>query len=348
MTVIVRDYQPGDEEALNRLHNQTFGDTRSLDVWRWKYTEGPCAPLTHIAVMQDDERIVGHYGGVLAEVKYQGRTLLITQPTDIAIEEDYRGRWLLGKLLAYYVTRAPAKGLAFGFGFPNPAHYAPGKRLGYKDVGSVWLICCHVNPGLLLAKLTRQSAFLRLLRGPANWMAQRLRRTASLPEGLTITPVTRFDERFDALWQQTADRYPIAVARTSRYLNWRYGARPGADYTVLAAERAGALMGYTVLALQRRTVVQGQVADLWALDEATSQALLARAVEHFLRIGVDRVSAWALEDSQAAHTLARAGLRPHRVAAPLVCKVLTEGLVEEATLCDPRHWYVTMGDGDGV
>lgn len=33
----VTGYSPGDEEAINALYNETFGTSRSLDLWRWKF-----------------------------------------------------------------------------------------------------------------------------------------------------------------------------------------------------------------------------------------------------------------------------------------------------------------------
>lgn len=54
---IVREYREGDEIEINRLFNEIFGASRSLDEWRWKFRDGPAnAPV--IAVAESGGQIV--------------------------------------------------------------------------------------------------------------------------------------------------------------------------------------------------------------------------------------------------------------------------------------------------
>jgi hypothetical protein len=282
---------------------------------------------------------------------YQGEVLFAAQPVNIAIRADYRGRRLIATLFRTQPPLARAEGVRFGFGFPNELHYPVGKEvLGYRDVGEVLLMRRYLNPGLFLAKLVRIPKTLDWTRPLGKRLAWALygRRWARAVEEWTIEYVPSFDQRFDRFWERMVNVYPIMVARHRNYLNWRYVERPDVQYTTYAVTREGALQGFVVLSVQHRIVLQGLVADLLAVDKTTTEVLLQRALTHFLERGVDMVSCWALPATDLCRTLRRFGFIQRRVAAPLVCMVFDHDAIDEAFLCNPRNWYVTMGDSDGV
>jgi predicted N-acetyltransferase YhbS len=345
----IRKYQPGDERGINQLYNTVFGVNRSLDAWRWKYDQLPRTPLKLIAVLEGAGQIVGQYSSSPLDMVYRGQTVLGTQPMDIAIQDAYRGRQLSKPLFEAWTSLARASGVAFAFGFPNPLHYKVGKNiLNYPDVGPVMLLRRYVNPGLGLFKLTRLPITLSAPRRLANWVYCCLCQSQNVPIDLSIERLECFDERFDVFWSQMTSAYPIIVARTRSYLNWRYVDRTDASYTIYAAHRAGVIEGYVVLALRQQLVVQGLVADILAVNALVTQALLERAMEHFFTAEVDMVSAWALPGSKLYETLRRIGFIQRRVAAPLVAMVFDHDAIDASFLYNPRNWYVTLGDSDGV
>lgn len=347
----VRRYVPGDEQQINHLHNAVFGTERSLEVWRWKYEHSPRGQIKLIYVMEDADHVVGHYGNLTLDAVYQGEVLFAAQPTDIAIQAEYRGRGLIAPLFRTQPPLARAEGVRFGFGFPNELHYPVGKEvLGYRDVGEVLLMRRYLNPGLFLARLVRIPRILDWTRPLGKRLAWVLygQRWARSVEEWAIERVPYFDERFDRFWERMVNVYPVMVARHGKHLNWRYVERPDVRYTTYAATQDEELQGYVVLSLERRIALQGLVADLLAVDETITEALLQRALAHFLDQGVDMVSCWALRHTDLYRALRRLGFIQRRVAAPLVCMVFDHGTIDEKFLCDPRNWYVTMGDSDGV
>lgn len=345
----IRKYQPGDEQGINQLYNTVFGVNRSLDTWRWKYDQLPRAPLKLITVMEDAGRIVGQYSSSPLDMVYCGQTVLGTQPMDIAIQDAYRGRQLSKPLFQAWTSMVRASGVAFAFGFPNPLHYKVGKNiLSYPDVGPVMLLRRYVNPGLGLFKLSKLPITLNVPRRLSNWIYLRSCRSQKVSTDLSIERLDLFDERFDVFWAQMASMHPIMVARPRSYLNWRYVARKDASYTIYAAHRAGVIEGYVVLALRQQFVVQGLIADILAVNALTAQILLEHAMEYFFTAEVDMVSAWALPGSSLYETLRRIGFIQRRVAAPLVAMVFDHDAIDASFLHNPRNWYVTLGDSDGV
>jgi hypothetical protein len=270
---------------------------------------------------------------------------------DISIEVEYRGQKLVVPLFATQPPLARAEGIRFGFGFPNEAHTPIGREvLGYKDVGDVLLMRAYLNPALLLAKLLRNPKVLDVLRPLSKRLARLLhsRRWCDPDSRWTLESVTSFDERFDRFWERMIDRYPIMVARHSRYLNWRYTDRPDVEYTICVALLDGEIQGFVVLSVQHRFVLQGLVADLLAVDEETTEELMRKAMRYFLDKGVDMVSSWNWPGTDFLRVLKNLGFSQRRVAAPLVCMIFDEQLIDEAFITDPQNWYVTLGDSDGV
>jgi hypothetical protein len=349
--LVIRRYQLGDEQGINNLYNVVFGTDRSLAEWHWKYDDSPRGATKLIYVLEDEGRIVGQYANLTLDAVYRGELLFAAQPVDIAIHADYRGRRLIGRLFQTQPALARAEGVRFGFGFPNEAHYRAGKQvLGYRDVGRILLMRRYLNPGLVLGKLTRSRRVLEATRPLGNKLAGLLyRRGLGQPDGeRTIEEIARFDERFDFFCERMTHVYPIMVARHRHYLNWRYIDRPDVKYTTYAAMQGAELQGYVVLSMQRRMVLQGLVADLLAVDDATTHLLLRRALTHFLDQGADMVSCWALPHTGLYRTLQHLSFSRRRVAAVLVSMVFDHEMIDEAFLGDPRNWYVAMGDSDGV
>jgi hypothetical protein len=347
---VIQRYKPGDEHGLNALYNEVFDADRTLDEWRWKYAQGPRAQMNLTAVLKHSGQIVGQYSSLTLDMTYRGQTVTGVQPMDIAILPGYRGRGQIESMFKAWASIVCTAGVAFAFGFPNTPHYRVGKRLlRYSDVGAVTLFRCPVNPALALYKLTGRSGALAPTRRLASWLYHHLRRLRPIATDLAIEELDHFDERFDTFWNRVNSMYPIIVARTRSYLNWRYVERPGAAYTIYATHRDGSVRGYTVLALREHSVVEGVIADILADDASTTRVLLEAAIVHFLTIGVDVISAWALPESgHLGEALRRAGFVERGMAAPLVCMAFDLEIVDEEFLCDPRNWYITMGDSDGV
>ncbi len=345
----IRKYQPGDEQEINQLYNTVFGTNRSLTVWHWKYAQGPCAQPELVQIMEHDGQIIGQYSALILPMIYNGQTMIEAQATDIAIHDAYQGRRFSKSLFDAWISMACAVGVTFIFGFPNAVHYRAGKKaMNFGDIGPMMLMRRYVNPGLSLFKLTKLPITLNAPRRLANWLHRHLLRSRQTPSDLSIESLEHFDERFDAFWDQMSSTYPIMVARTRAYLNWRYVAHPDASYVIYAAHRDGVVSGYIVLTVQRGFVVQGLIADVLAVDATTTQILLERALTHFFTIGVDMISTWSLPDSQLYNTLRWLKFVQRRVAAPLAYVIFDHDTIDESFLCDPCNWYVTMGDSDGV
>jgi hypothetical protein len=322
-----------------------------METWHWKFDRCPRGALKIIYVLEDEGRIVGQYANIPIDMVYKGQTVLGAQPVDVAIQSDYRGPRQIMRLFQTQPPLARNSGIRFGFGFPNEAVYPVGKKvLGYRDIGKVVMMRVYLNPLLLLAKIWGTPKILELFRPVTKRIGRILfaRRWRTREKTHTVEKITTFDERFEGFWDRMIDTYPVMVSRDRDYLNWRYTERPDAKYTIFTVLHNDDIQGFVVLSLQQENMLQGLVVDLLAADEKSTETLLKKAMAYFLDKGVDMVSSWAWPGTTLFHVLKKIRFLQKHDAAPLVCMIFDEQNIDEPFVRDPKNWYVTMGDSDGV
>jgi hypothetical protein len=165
-----------------------------------------------------------------------------------------------------------------------------------------------------------------------------------------IIEVESFDARFNQLWKRCATAHDVIAVRDPNYLNWRFGARPDASYTCLAAVRGSAVIGYLVCRIvERKGAPWGYIVDFLCEGGGSTSvfgSLLTRAEELMTRAGAKSLIC-VIAQEPFRSVLRRAGFYP----AVLGSLSFLGGSVTSA---DPRlnvyaelsKWFVTVGDGD--
>jgi GNAT superfamily N-acetyltransferase len=269
---VLRDFEPRDLEAVLALRARVFPAARDLERerrrWSWEFDANPfrsdAAPCTWVA--EEEGTLVGNYGLVPAPVSIDGETTLGLAGIDIAVAPERQGSGLGGRMVARHMSLAGAarrEGDSAAFPFitsPAPAIV----RLVEREGGTV----------------------VRAGEEPCLWVfhATNATPTPRPPPGVHLRPVDHFDPRFDELQARMAERHRLLVARSRRYLDWRYGDYPFGRPAIVAAledVRASArLRGFLVLQHDPGRNV-GYLLELFAPedDEAALLALIATAVE---------------------------------------------------------------------
>ena len=90
----------------------------------------------------------------------------------------------------------------------------------------------------------------------------------------------KFDKRFDDLWKNLSDQFPVTLKRSSGYLKWRFGDHPFFNYQFLIAEKQNELAGYLVFHLEEDQGFQiARIVDLFA-HKKTAPELLEAFLNH--------------------------------------------------------------------
>jgi len=356
-------YSPEDAADVLQLLRKTSGDidAASPAYQEWQYQRNPAgAAIATLAREAETGRLVGRMAAIPARVRLSSKVRLAGLSLDPLIDPAYQERGLLAGLLNGVCALSEAEGIAFTYGFPDPAsHSAFVNKAGFTDVGSVPLLIWPLNPERLAMKTTHSRALAktatvarRVWRTPAPAPPQK-----AVP-GLEIAQVDSFDSSFVLFWDRVQHRFPAVVVRDSTYLNWRFSGVPGREYTTFVARSEDEIRGFIVL----RAAPLGQfsaglivelVVEASAEGRAAGRLLIDRAETHFEALDLDVLAGLALRHTDEFRLLRSRGFwvspkflepRPFR----LVVRCHDEERSPSRLAYDLKNWFVTMGDCDLV
>lgn len=324
---ILRRSGPADAEAIAGLMTTAFdgGDPHAFDAawWHWKYSSNP-AGFQGLVAQGAEGRIVGHFGGILFEVRADGGSFTFAQSCDTGIDPAMRGGLhnpgLFVRLAqAYTATFGVPGGSAVMFGFPNRRAYRMGSR--YSDY---WML---------------RQQWLLVSQGEAPEAAD---------PGVDIQEVTSVDEDLTALCERLQPQYRCMTRRDARFLRWRFLDAPASPYRITLARSTsdGTLRAYAVHRLARLMDNDVGVLVDWLCDpddRATAGSLQAAVRAHYCGLGRSRVVFLCPTTSPWFGAFQGWGFR----AQPSHYVMTARPFVPEL---EPRylreHWYYTLADFD--
>ena len=310
----IRAAEPGDAAAIVALLNEVYAPWGNLDLWRWKFLVPPASFRLPSAVAELDGRIVGHFGILPLDAVIGGAAVRGAQTVDAAVLPACRRGGIHSALGRYVLDHAAEGGAEFIYAFPGLWSIAIDERIGYRPVTFVPEMTRILQPRRALASMLRclpgDLRALRAMRGrsplpagmvrrlvrlrrslifAASWalespLARKTRRAPTPGAGVDFRELREFDERIEPLWRGLMPGIGLGLCKEGSYLNWRYVRHPAASYTVLAAERRGELLGFTVT---HQSGLRADIAELVVHPDRADVAdlLLAAAVEQTRRAG---------------------------------------------------------------
>lgn len=332
-----RGYEPGDEAAILRLFHRVFHAGRTLEHWRWKYAESPFGNRRISLTFAADGELVAHYAGYPVPFRENGEggsvALTGLQIGDTMTAPGFRhvGRGptsLLGRTVQHFYANFCDGKVAFNFGF-NTANiqkfslrFVKARRI--EDVGS-WVL---ENPSSRLRELLPFSRY-------------------------EVSPVEAVDVEWDELFERLAPRFPLLVARTASWVDWRYLRCPDPGFRLLAARRGRRLVGWIVVRPQADELIWGD-ALVDPDHPGALRPLLRTALATHPR--ATRITAWFADRStdegrpvdgavRWTGQLRDLGFsrRPEPNALAVMAVPFLRGEATEALLA---HAYWAQGDGD--
>lgn len=327
--LLIRPFAEGDEAAVRRLFRLVFEKDMSEETQRWKYGGGPGAPPNTMLCFDTKGELIVYYAAIVLPGRFCGCDRLLGQPVDIMSHPEHRGVGMgprnpfVRTAEAFFDTWLDDERTAVFFGFPGERHFRLGKLLlNYEGVG---------EPPYLVGDLP-----------PAPWWKRYL---PSRPRR-GVRRMNRFGEFADELWAKAAEGYPWCVARTGRYLDWRYVDNPDHTYRLYGLSERGKPVAIAVTSVEGETV---RIMELFSPIDVPPErldGLLAKILADAVRAGTRRVEAWMPESAPARTTLLHAGLAP----APEPNRLVTNaGPVRDERMkkrIAEHPFYHTMGDAD--
>ena len=133
----VRAYAPGDEAAILRLFDRSFGKPLPEAFWRWRFLDDPHgAPMIELA--WDGDVLAAHYAVSPTSIAVEGERRVASLSMTTMTDPDYRGHGLFGQLATRLYERLAGVGHVAVFGFPNAqSHRGFIRDLGWQDVHEI-------------------------------------------------------------------------------------------------------------------------------------------------------------------------------------------------------------------
>lgn len=354
----IRAYREGDEEGIFELdkavHPSRVSDMEQwLKWWRWMYKDNP-AGTGKIWLAEHDGRIVGQYAIVPVRVKIGSKVILSSQSLDTMTHPDYRRQGMFETLAKKVYDEARNEGIYLVYGFPNEFSY-PGfiKKLNWFCIDTMQVMFKPLNWRNII-KLKVGNEFLQGIAaiGAGLVFNRVFFRTQKPPfvEGLTISQVTFFDERFNEFWIEICNQSPIIMVRNRDYLNWRYST-PNVSYSILVAEKDSKICGYLILRDRKdrikKNVRLSYIFDIVAQSEEVMHCLVSRAVEHCRQNKVDLILYSFIESKTYHRVLSRNGF----ISVPFMergrfCAYSSSPHISREFLTKRENWFVQIGDSD--
>jgi hypothetical protein len=327
-----------------------------LDLWSRNLPEGSAARYAWLyesgraagwLVHSQQATVVGSTGVMVRNMRVFGRPVRAGQAIDMNVDAGHR---TLGPAIGMQrlLTAAVAEGrFDLVYAFPNAQSMAVLKRVGYRTVGEVQRWYYPIRWENVLRDRLRQP-FVRKLAAATADLAVQLRgrdgpRTTAGGGRVSVTDC--FDERFDRLWQASADRFAVVGERTSAYLNWRFGQSPQGPYrTFCLSGPRGDLSAYVVYYRSEGVV---HVNDFFFSEVDDLQMLLAAFLRRMREEKAAAVTAVYLGPDRAAEVFRRLGFFRRPAPWTVTAYVSRERWGPPAgQILDKDGWYLTRADVD--
>ena len=156
-----------------------------------------------------------------------------------------------------------------------------------------------------------------------------------------------FDDDFENFCQRSQEAFPVAVARTKEYLNWRYS-NPGyvpdrIRYFGFRADCESGLCGYIVVAyLDKEKMRTAYIMDIVSSSPDVTAALVRKIIRHARENKTHVLTTWGSNGFKNEYR--RAGLARSRFEKQSVHLRVLESQEENSVLSDISKWYITVGD----
>jgi hypothetical protein len=310
--VDIRPYRKGDEEEIISLLQSVFVDwpkfglqCSSLDHWKWKYVDNPLKS-SEITLAESDGKIVGCSHGFYLKLKFGDKSMISGQGTDLAVDGNYRGEGIMGRMLKIKNGKFKENGVKLTYEVSsNPSvnkwkfkkegslqfPYELGQYIKIKDIG------LHLKMSSTKYKVVKKYGLKTIDKVTS------LKNFITRPRGeaydFDISEVSGIDDSFNSFWDKVKNNYEFIVERDANYLKRRYCDKRGGNYTIIKAKNGDELLGYIIVRVNNyvKEYPHGYIVDLLTIPNRldVAYALIQNTYDYFLKNDVNIIHALAIK-----------------------------------------------------
>jgi SAM-dependent methyltransferase len=333
--LMVRGYQPGDEDKILPLFNTVFHARRSLAHWYWKFRDNPFGSCKIAAAFTREGDLTAQYCGYPVPV-YSSCTPVSTfwtfqagdtMTNPVARNLGWGKTSVLNRIAVYFYNQYCRDNVPFIYGFNTGNIRKFGERfLQYEYLSHVPLYKKDVD---------EQPSRLK------NGLLSNLWRGLSVQEVIDLSE----PDELDRFFERVSDDYGILIKRTGAYLKWRYLDCPDGLYKLFAVRRFGKLIGWSVFAPRDCHLIWGDA--LFDRRYAHYAGPMLDHLRHHYYPGTAAIEGWFSSNPEWwAMLLKELGFAPQgepNELAPAL-KIFDHRQFSAELL--ERRFYYTLGDSD--
>ena len=353
-TWLVRNHKDGDEDEIFELTKAVWGTgvpekEQWIKGWKWMHIDNP-AGTSMMWLAEDGGKIVSQYPVIFENMKIGNKILKGAQLVDTMTHPQYRRQGICSTLGKNTLNEIENGKNHLVYCFPTPQVYPLHIKSGWIDVCAFQVMFKPLNLNNMLEKyFTRKKLPLIILTISGKLITKIVFRAKKPPKinGLTISKVSYFDDRFDDFWQEVSNNYNIVVIRDKEYLNWRYVDVPNKEYIIYVAQKHEKVYGYIVLGYTKvKGLIYGHIYDLIASSDREDilRCLISKAVEHLEEEKADAILSHMVPNTIYRKVLLRSGFIPYPRNSSRFLAYDTSSDLSHVFLKNSKNWFIQLGD----
>lgn len=311
--------ESGQEKALLKLLIDLYAHLGwSAPYFDWQYHANPAGRAQSWAALRGNE-MIGNFTAIPFEMHVKGNVCKGWRIQDVLTRPAYAGLGVYLRLSSLANQLLKSEDYPLNFAFPNERSHSGFIKQGWFNG----------------------------LRIPL-WVLENMPSGAEIPKG-EFKPLSVFGKEAEKIWSAHAKRVSFALHRSADFLNWRYLARPGAEYFPFHVS-----LGSDELILIMK-FYHRQDGTRWAhicdfFQSAGGPALYEQGIRHALQFAKARnckaLSCWQPGGGEAARLLERFQfIRQQDLNRWLVLNANGRD-AQSGEWTQEKNWHLAMGDSD--
>ena len=321
-----RPYEDSDADQAIDLFSKCFGKARQKADWKWQYHSCPYGQSS--VVCEYGQEMVGFYGVVLRPLMIQNRETMAGHVMDVMTCPEHQGKGIFTNAAKVAFSVAKTRRVSVFFGFPNKNALPGHKKVNWRELGRRMIL---MHPLTQIPDTDENEGDLRM--GKPSWEDMRAH-----------------SREIDSMFGLGAVQHQFVADRRWEWLQWRYGQRPGFDYSALTCRSGGdnSLRGLAILRIRQFEGKKvGHIIDWLTMpgeDEAI-RFLESVALHYFISQGCEYAQCLDNRDSERAQPSDRAWCSEEGRELELILRSMddTGDNIPQANLA---QWYLALGDCD--
>jgi len=345
--------QQKDTAELRRFQRELFGGENAIQVQeehhRWLFDENPYngnSPPQFWIYRDNERKIQGQQAGIPYLLQIGERVWRASWGIDLMVSPLLQARGIGAVLNELYVQQNE---VTTAVGITEAAQKAH-RRAGWLDLGTIPLYARPLSTAGIQAGFPEGSpkGTIAAIAGyPLLCLAESIWKSYASGKKARLLPVTRFDERSDAVWKSASRDYPVLAQRDLKYLRWRFDLAPSrADYQRYYYYEGEDLKGYAVIRFGKRGDRPAALLSDFLCPAFCQKALLALVIHAARTGGANDLHCAVLSPHLREKEMKMLGFIPLPLRSHFMAIPAAENGPDRALLSNPNNWFITMANSD--